>query len=47
MQIKHYIDVLRLNRILADFPMLNLLDDTMDLGFEGARYRKVPRPTVA
>ena len=33
MQIKHYLDVVRLNRTLFDFPMLKLLDDTRDLGF--------------
>ena len=33
MQIKHYLDVVRLNRTLFDFPMLKLLGSTSDLGF--------------
>ena len=30
---QHYLDVVRLNTIRADLPMLKLLDDTKDLGF--------------
>ena len=33
MQMEHYLDIVRINRILADFPILKLLDYTKDLEF--------------
>ena len=41
MRVKYYLEVVRQNRILADFPMLGLLDATKDLVHSGKQIDQV------